>query len=490
MKQLKYIFTLLFLLTTISSTPSIAQVVNQDTTANATEKQGPLEDEEMDRMGGDSTDSAINGDTTRRPQYMLIEPVLRPRLKAGIRVGINQSNMVYSYDPISRYEHSWRNIGMLGFFVETPIGKTPISLRPEITLLSRGNRLNWLDVNYEFIAHYVDFRLPVTWNFSYFGEKLSPYLMVVPQLNIPYDGIINYTADDFPTTVSAEITKADIKAMDVSLMFGAGIDIRIDLEKIPVYLSLEAGYNMGLLNNLAPRERYDTPKEPSVILNNFFGAELWRGKRHTRGLEIAARISLPIDGKYIEHYKKMRAGIPDTIVRIETQYDTIYREGEPILVEREMPEMRAKTSLAYQTKECFTIAELYNLMDQGADITGRRICMFDINFDFDSYEIREESYGPLNELVQMMLDYPQMTVEIFGHTDSIGTAEYNQRLSENRAHSVVEYLADHGISPSRIRSYGYGLKYPIDTNSTPQGRFRNRRVEFDVITIGQNRKYR
>ena len=129
------------------------------------------------------------------------------------------------------------------------------------------------------------------------------------------------------------------------------------------------------------------------------------------------------------------------------------------------------------------------MIENGEDITGKRICMFDIKFDFDSYKIRKESERPLNELIQMMQDYPHMTVEVYGHTDSIGTPEYNQNLSENRANAVVEYLSKHGISPSRVKSFGYGLRYPIDTNSTEEGRFRNRRVEFDVITIGLKRKY-
>ena len=146
--------------------------------------------------------------------------------------------------------------------------------------------------------------------------------------------------------------------------------------------------------------------------------------------------------------------------------------------------------VGYHTKECFSIAELYDLIEQGEDITGKRICMFDIKFDFDSYKIRPESEEPLNELVRMMTDYPRMTIEVYGHTDSIGTAEYNQKLSENRARAVVEYISGHGISPNRVKSFGYGLRYPIDTNSTEEGRFRNRRVEFEVIAIGLNRKYR
>ena len=438
-----------------------------------------------------TTDTVADMTQAAGDTIVLVDKTLgKPRLKAGIRIGINEADMVYSHEPIGRYGHTWQTGSMLGIFAETPLWNTPFSLRPEITLVSRGTRLNWLDVNYDFVANYVDLRLPITFNLDFLSEKYSPYIMVAPQLNIPYNGTITYSADDYPDPVSTPITKADIRAADLSLMLGAGIDIRVDLEKMPVFFSLEVGYNLGLLNNFAKRERAEATESPSNILNDFFGAELWHGSRHTRGLEIAARISLPIDSKYQQRYRDLRKGIPDTVRLVERQYDTIIGPNDTVIieVERPIPEMRAKTN--YQTKECFSIAELNNLMEQGLDITGKRICMFDIKFDFDSYKIRKESERPLNELIQMMHDYPQMTVEVYGHTDSIGTAEYNQRLSENRAKAVVEYISSHGVSPSRIKSFGYGLKYPIDTNSTEEGRFRNRRVEFEVITIGLNRRYK
>lgn len=415
------------------------------------------------------------------------EPLPKPRLKLGLRGGINMPDMKYSHEPVSRYDHGWRYVYMLGVFAETPIGKTPLSLRPEVTLLSRGVKLNWMDVDYDFLANYVDLRLPITYNFGWPSEKVSPYLMVAPQFNIPFGGKIKYTAEDYPNSVSTDITEADIRKYDVSIMFGGGIDFRIDFDKFPIFLSLEAGYNMGLLNNFALREMYDAAENPSNIANPFFGAELWHETRHTRGVEVAMRLSIPLDAKYLDEYRKRRSNIPDTVVLKEV--DTVPVEVEKLVEKEIMPEQRNKTTV-YQTKECFTISELYNLLDQGIDITGKRICMFDINFDFDSYKIRKESERPINELVQMMMDYPHMTVEIYGHTDSIGTDEYNQRLSENRAKAVVEYLGKHGVSPSRVRSYGYGEKYPIDDNSTEVGRFRNRRVEFDVITIGEKRKYR
>lgn len=468
--------TIIVLLLLLTSAKSYGQDVKKDS---------------IPPVANDTSIVTATADTLSGKDTIIIRPIERPRLKIGARTGINVADMVYSHEPLGRYEHSKRNIGMLGIFAEAPIGRTPLSVRPEITMTARGTKLNWLDVNYDFLANYVDLRLPITWNFQFLGEKFVPYLMVAPQLNLPYGGEITYYADDFTPSVSTSISKADLRGADVSVMFGTGIDLRFDMDKMPIYLSLEVGYSLGLFNNFAKRERYETTENPSNILNNFFGAELWKGSRHTRGLELALRLSLPIDKEYLEHYRNLRKGIPDTVRVIEKSYDTIINPNDTIIIEaeRDLPELRSKVTTAYQTKECFTIAELYNLMEQGVDIAGKRICMFDIKFDFDSYKIRKESERPLNELVQMMHDYPRMTVEVYGHTDSIGTAEYNQRLSENRAKAVVEYLGKHGISPSRVRSFGYGLNYPIDSNATEEGRFRNRRVEFEVITIGLSRKY-
>jgi OOP family OmpA-OmpF porin len=74
-----------------------------------------------------------------------------------------------------------------------------------------------------------------------------------------------------------------------------------------------------------------------------------------------------------------------------------------------------------------------------------------------------------------------MKVRIAGHTDSRGSDEYNQRLSEARAKSVCEYLISRGISADRLSYIGYGESRPIDTNDTEEGRQNNRRVELEIL---------
>jgi OOP family OmpA-OmpF porin len=75
---------------------------------------------------------------------------------------------------------------------------------------------------------------------------------------------------------------------------------------------------------------------------------------------------------------------------------------------------------------------------------------------------------------------PSNPLTIEGHTDSIGSTQYNQRLSERRANAVRKYLIEKGISSSRIRIVGYGEQRPIADNKTPEGRALNRRAEFEV----------
>lgn len=90
------------------------------------------------------------------------------------------------------------------------------------------------------------------------------------------------------------------------------------------------------------------------------------------------------------------------------------------------------------------------------------------------------SYNSLDKLVTILNKYPDTNVEIDGHTDSKGTDEYNQKLSEQRAQAVANYLVSRNISRSRITTIGYGEKYPKYSNNTEEGRAGNRRVEFQI----------
>ncbi|GAB4112626.1 MAG: hypothetical protein Kow00103_02460 [Candidatus Caldatribacteriota bacterium] len=109
-----------------------------------------------------------------------------------------------------------------------------------------------------------------------------------------------------------------------------------------------------------------------------------------------------------------------------------------------------------------------------------RVILYGINFDYDSDVIRDESKPTLDKIVAMLKSMPDMQLIIEGHTDSDGTTEYNQILSEKRAESVKSYLVSAGISSSRLFTKGYGESMPIAPNTTDIGKAQNRRVELVV----------
>ncbi len=105
-----------------------------------------------------------------------------------------------------------------------------------------------------------------------------------------------------------------------------------------------------------------------------------------------------------------------------------------------------------------------------------------IYFDFNKATIKPVSYPVLNAVAQVLLDHPKMRVRVEGHTDSRGSRRYNRRLSQRRAESVRRYLIRKGVDRHRLEARGYGEDRPIDTNRTAEGRDRNRRVEFTILS--------
>ncbi|HEV8657389.1 MAG TPA: OmpA family protein [Thermoanaerobaculia bacterium] len=104
----------------------------------------------------------------------------------------------------------------------------------------------------------------------------------------------------------------------------------------------------------------------------------------------------------------------------------------------------------------------------------------EVLFDFDSAALRGTSRESLREMADVFQKYPDTTIRVEGHTDSIGTAAYNKRLSNRRASSVANYLEELGVRSSRIDAIGYGESQPRASNSTANGRQLNRRVEIHI----------
>jgi len=116
-------------------------------------------------------------------------------------------------------------------------------------------------------------------------------------------------------------------------------------------------------------------------------------------------------------------------------------------------------------------------------VSGARTVLKNIFFETDAFQLKNSSNVELNKLLNFLKYNSKLTVEIGGHTDNVGSAEYNKKLSENRAKSVYEYLLKRGIAASRMSYKGYGAEKPIADNSTEAGRAKNRRTEFIITGV-------
>lgn len=108
---------------------------------------------------------------------------------------------------------------------------------------------------------------------------------------------------------------------------------------------------------------------------------------------------------------------------------------------------------------------------------GMVLTLGDVLFDTGRAELRSGAMRTVDQLATFMQSYPERNVIVEGHTDNVGAADFNQRLSEQRAEAVREALLVRGIASNRVRVRGFGYSYPVASNASAEGRQRNRRVE-------------
>jgi outer membrane protein OmpA-like peptidoglycan-associated protein len=106
-----------------------------------------------------------------------------------------------------------------------------------------------------------------------------------------------------------------------------------------------------------------------------------------------------------------------------------------------------------------------------------------ITFGVNSADISSNFYQVLDSVTIILKEYDKTLVEVMGHTDSTGSEQHNQQLSDKRARSVTDYFASREINSVRLQAYGHGEGYPVASNDTEQGRAQNRRVEIALVPV-------
>ena len=129
------------------------------------------------------------------------------------------------------------------------------------------------------------------------------------------------------------------------------------------------------------------------------------------------------------------------------------------------------------------MSELTELQGQLTD-RGIVLTIGDILFAFDKYNLNASAQNSMDKIANFLKERPNRNLLVEGHTDNVGTEEYNQGLSERRAASVKNALVERGVASERIVTIGYSEKYPVASNDTAAGRQQNRRVEVIILNEG------
>jgi outer membrane protein OmpA-like peptidoglycan-associated protein len=165
-------------------------------------------------------------------------------------------------------------------------------------------------------------------------------------------------------------------------------------------------------------------------------------------------------------------------------------ESDGYLVRRQAWSTKGKSVDPSTLKELLTNITLDTILVLDKIEINKIFVLENIYYNFARAEIRPDAAKELDKLVQLLVDNPEIKIELGSHTDSVDTDSYNLDLSQRRANSAVNYIVQHGISPDRIVAKGYGESKPIARNTNPDGsdnpagRQKNRRTEFKILEVG------
>lgn len=200
------------------------------------------------------------------------------------------------------------------------------------------------------------------------------------------------------------------------------------------------------------------------------------------------------DKQLVDHYAylaKRKTQIAEETAKLNAAQDQVERaesERKEVLLEArraeaEAAERRANEALAElqsTQRRAEEMAARISELEARQTERGLVLTLSDVLFDFNKAELKPGANSVVRELTNFMNEYPNRTILIEGHTDSIGSDEYNESLSRRRALSLKDALMKNGISAGRIQTVGLGEQYPVASNMNEAGRQQNRRVEIVV----------
>ena len=360
----------------------------------------------------------------------------------GVKGGFNLPSLSYSNSGLNAYKSELYTTTMWGIFAEIPLNKqNTFSIRPGVNFITRGQHIKDQGIVYEMDAQYTDIYLPFIYTFR--NQSVSPFIALAPVFGFATGGEI--WLDDWKVKVS----DGNLNPTHFGVYAGAGV-------KYPVYsngkeiasLGLEGGYFLGLSDTYSEKEKNTESRALNI---NFY--EIDGTRKHT-GWQVQVSVAIPLS-VFQKKEKPKPVYIPESV---------------PVEVVRVIE------------KQCYSLEEMRELIRNKENISGKKICaMEQITFEFGKSNLTKSSQDYLNQIVVLMQENQVMNITVNGHTDNVGTPEYNMNLSKTRAEAVYNYLVKSGISASRLNYQYFGMTQPIADNDTEEGRAINRRVEFEIV---------
>lgn len=361
--------------------------------------------------------------------------------------------------------------GVYGLFLQGEFGSDrQLAIRPELMFTRRGGGLKHIgsnamdydkagieDITYRLKSGYVDFRVPLIYNFGNPTWTVRPYVYVAPVLGFSTGGNVRLqreTTDHEISGYDLALNEANYRSTYFAGAAAVGARYHFALGSSVAFAGLELMYEHGFTDTYGSKEK----KGNAVNVNPMYPANaIVAGTRKYRGLEVKLTFGVPLD---------LFASKPRPV------------KTEPVVEEYYYEELTEETD---EQPPCYTLNEIVDMMARGQSVEGKTICAIedDINFDFAKAEIKPSSYDYLDRLAETLIR-TNSNIVVKGHTDNVGPEDVNLRLSRERAENVVEYLKEKGVPASRLSVKYYGMSRPVATNDTEEGRARNRRVEFEI----------
>ncbi len=193
-----------------------------------------------------------------------------------------------------------------------------------------------------------------------------------------------------------------------------------------------------------------------------------------RQAELAAAKQAQLKAEAAAKEAQMKAEADAAAVRAKAEADALKAREEAAKAEAE------RAQKATQELRAKLLQQFSQVLDTRDTERGLVVNMSDVLFDTGKYTLRQTAREKLARIAGIILNYPGLRLESEGHTDNVGSADFNQKLSEQRANSVRDFLVSQGIPMTSIVATGKGFSMPVSSNDTPQGRQQNRRVELIV----------